>query len=349
MVSTRPTIRDVARQAGVSTATVSRVLSGATRHVRPETRERVQRAAADLRFHPNQQASALRAGRTYVVALILSDIANPFWPAFARGVQRVARLEGYQVVLANSDWERDIELEYLAMARRARFDGIIINPGELTNADLVQTGIPAVITGAGTEYADFDVISSDIAPARQEALRHLVELGHRKIGFVGLQSRHLLGRRWLAEFQEALATAGLAARPEYLTEASYLQEGGRSGAAALLGLPDPPTAILTGNDQQAIGVLTEARARGLAVPHDLSIIGTDDIEAAAVTTPPLTTLHVDRHALGESAMRMLIDRIERRGPAIARHRLAPCALVIRGSTAPPSSAVTSDDLLTVRR
>lgn len=342
-------MRDVALQAGVSTATVSRVLGGETRHVRAETRERVQRAVADLGFHPNQQASSLRAGRTYVVALILSDIANPFWPVFARGVQRVAWRDGYQMVLANSDWVREIELEYLAMAQRARFDGIIINPGELTNAELVQTGIPAVIAGADIEFTDFDIVTSNTAQGMLDALCHFSELGHRKIGFVGLPSRHPIGRKWLAEYQEALATAGHAEHPEYSVEALYAQEGGRAAAAALLSLPEPPTAILTSNDQQAIGVLAEAQSRGFTVPGDLSIIGMDDIEAAAVTTPPLTTLHVDRHVLGEIAMRFLIERMENSGPPIYRRRLEPCRLVIRGSTAPPASERGSGHRATARR
>jgi LacI family transcriptional regulator len=324
-------------------------VGGETRYIRSETRERVQRAVADLGFYPNQQASALRGGRTYVIALILSDIANPFWPAFARGVQRIARLEGYQVVLANSDWELEIELEYLAMARRARFDGIIINPGELTNAELLQTQIPAVIAGSTIEFTDFDIVTSDTAQGMLESLRYVQELGHERIAFVGLETRHPIGQVRLAEFRTALRTAGLAERPEFITEASYLPAGGRAAAATLLSQPDRPTAILTSNDEQAIGVLAEAQARGLHVPHDLSIVGIDDIEAAAITTPPLTTLHVDRQVLGEIAMRFLIERIEGYGPSIFRRRLEPCTLVTRGSTAPPRHSVSSEDQLVVRR
>ena len=350
MVPPRPTIRDVAQRAEVSTSTVSRVLSGETRHIKAETRDRVQRAAVDLQFHPNQQASALRAGRTYVVALILSDIANPFWPAFARGVQRVARLEGYQVVLANSDWIRDIELEYLAMAQRARFDGIIINPGAVTNAELLQTGIPSVISGSDIEFSDFDIVTSNTAQGMLDALRHFTDLGHQKIGFVGLPSRHPIGQKRMAEYQDALVTVGLPARSEYIVEAPYIQEGGRSAAAELLSLPDRPTAILTSNDQQAIGVLAEAQARGLNVPRELSIIGIDNIEAAAVTTPPLTTIHIDRRVLGEIAMRFLIERIENSGPPVFRRRLEPCTLVTRGTTAQSPNSVNNEaHRLAVRR
>jgi DNA-binding LacI/PurR family transcriptional regulator len=332
---TRPTIRDVALAAGVSTATVSRVLRGETHHIRPETRERVEAAARRLGFQPNLQAAALRAGRTYVVALILSDIANPFWPDFARGVQHVARLEGYQVVLANSDWERDAELEYLAMARRARFDGIIINPGRVADADLLETGIPTVVTGTEYGFAGFDVVTGDIERGALDILRHLCGLGHHRIGFVGLQAHGPVGQKRLAEYRAALAACGVSERPDYVVEAPYTQDGGRAATARLLALPEPPTAIVASNDQQAIGALAEAQALGRRVPRDLSIVGIDGIEAAAVTTPPLTTLRVDRRRLGETAMRFLIERIEGDGPAITRRRREPCELLVRGTTAPP--------------
>jgi len=331
----RSTIRDVAHSAGVSPSTVSRVLAGETRHIRAQTRERVQRAAAELDFHPNVQASALRGGRTYVIALILSDIANPFWPAFARGVQSVAHHEGYQVVLANSDWDRDTELEYLAMGHRARFDGIIINPGEVANSDLVVTEIPTVVVGPDIEFADFDVVAGDTQGGYLDALRHLADLGHRRVAHIGLLTHGATAKRRLANFQHALLEVGLPEQSEFLVAAAYTQDGGRRAMAELLALPNPPTAVLASNDQQAIGALAEAQARGVRVPHDLSIVGFDGIEATTVTTPPLTTMRVDRQSLGETAMRFLIERIEGSGPMLYRQRREPCELMVRGTTAPP--------------
>lgn len=330
----RTTIHDVASRAGVSPATVSRVLNNDLRYMRDSTRTRVEDAIRELGFQPNRQATALRGGRTYVIGLIISDIANPFWPTFARGVQRVARREGYQVVLANSDWDRDTELEYLAMAKRANFDGLIINPGTLTKDDLDAAQLPIVISGWGSRIAGFDAVSGDVGAGIDSAIAHLASLGHEQIGFVGISDEPTYGHDRLKDFQRAMALQELVVRPELCVAAIYAQEGGRAALDQLLQVTPRPTAILTSNDLQAIGMLSRAQELGLKVPDDLSIIGTDDIESSSVTSPPLTTIHVERETIGEICMRFLVERIEEGGPATYRERLTPVTLMVRGSTAP---------------
>lgn len=329
----RTTIHDVAARAGVSPSTVSRVLNNDVGYMRDTTRARVEEAIRELGFQPNRQATALRGGRTYVIGLIISDIANPFWPTFARGVQRVARREGYQVVLANSDWDHDTELEYLAMAKRANFDGLIINPGTVTAEDLEAAQLPIVISGWGSRIAGFDAVSGDVGAGIESAIAHLAALGHSQIGFVGISDEPTFGHDRLKDFQRAMALQDLAVRPELCVSAIYAQEGGRTALDRLLQADPRPTAILTSNDLQAIGMLSRAQELGLNVPDDLSIIGTDDIESSSVTTPPLTTIRVDRERSGEISMRFLVERIEGEGPATHRERLTPVTLMVRGSTA----------------
>lgn len=330
----RTTIHDVASRAGVSPSTVSRVLNNDLRYMRDSTRSRVEDAIRELGFQPNRQATALRGGRTYVIGLIISDIANPFWPTFARGVQRVARREGYQVVLSNSDWDREIELECLAMAQRANFDGLIINPGTLTREDLQTAQLPIVISGWGSRIAGFDAVSGDVGAGIEAAIAHLAALGHTQIGFTGISDEPTYGHDRLKDFQRAMELQGLTVRPELCVAAIYAQDGGRSALDQLLLADPPPTAVLTSNDLQAIGMLSRAQGLGINVPEDLSIIGTDDIESASVTTPPLTTIRVDREKIGEICMRFLVERIEDEGPASYRERLTPVTLMVRGSTAP---------------
>jgi len=186
----RPTIIDVARVAGVSKTTVSRVVGGDGSLVREETRQKVLGAIEKLGYERNAVAGGLRTNRTYTIALIIPDIANPFWPEVARGVQHALEAKGYAVVLANSDWDARREHEFLAMARRNRFDGIIINPASVTNDELVACGIPAIILGGlGSEYSDFDMVGSDSYGGTALAMTHLVSLGHQRIGLISGLSR----------------------------------------------------------------------------------------------------------------------------------------------------------------
>jgi DNA-binding LacI/PurR family transcriptional regulator len=335
MASRYPTIQEVAAKAEVSEATVSRVVRGQTHHIRAETRQRVLQVASEMGYQPNLAASALRTSRTYTVALIIPDITNPIWPVVARGVQQTARLEGYSVVLANTDWDEGTEHDYVAMARRAQMDGILINPAHVTNTELRNTAIPSVILGAHSEFPDFDIVGIDIEQGVVSAVQHLYQLGHRRIALIVAPLTLMSARKRRRGYLQGLDACGLPARDDYIVEAPYTRDGGREALARLWALPERPTAIFASNDQQAIGALTSAQVQAIHVPGDLSLVGLDDIDAASVTNPPLTTLRRSQREYGAAAMQFLLERIEGRGPALPRRRLYPCELIVRGTTAPP--------------
>jgi LacI family transcriptional regulator len=331
----RPTIIDVARVAGVSKTTVSRVISGHDSLVREETRQRVLRAIRQLGYERNVVAGSLRTDRTYMVLLVIPDIANPFWPEVARGVQDVLEAPGYGAVLANSDWDTRREHEFLAMARRNRFDGIIINPVSATRDELITDGIPAVVLGLGADYPDLDMVGSDSYAGTTLALEHLFSLGHRRIGLISGLSRRTSRSSRLASYVDFLQQRDIPVEDELIVKCPYGQESGRQSMKGLLSLDRPPTAVFAANDILAIGALQAVHQAGLQVPQDMSIIGMDDIYAASVTAPPLTTISKQKYEQGWQAGTFLLERMEGKAPQTPRRLSFPCRLVERESTAPP--------------
>ncbi|NOZ29965.1 MAG: LacI family transcriptional regulator [Chloroflexi bacterium] len=333
----RPTILDVARLAGVSKTTVSRVVNGDDRWVRPEVRRRVRQAIAELGYERNALAGGLRTGRTHTILLVLPDITNPFWPEVARGVQDALDAQGYATVLANSDWEERREREFLSMAVRNRFAGIIINPARISNDDLVASGIPTVVLGLGGKYPDLDMVGNDSFSGTALALQHLLDLGHERIGLINGVSRRSGGSSRLESYRQFFQERGLPVSEEWVVTCPYGQEFGYQSMKRLLRLDEPPTAVLAANDVLAIGALRAVQEEGLHVPDDISIVGMDDIYAVSVTTPPLTTVAKQKHALGWQAATFLLERMRHEAPEEPRRYRFPCYLVQRGSTAPPRS------------
>lgn len=329
----RPTIIDVAKHAGVSKSTVSRVISGGS--AGEETRRRVEAAIAELGYEHNAVASSMRTNRTNTVMLAIPDITNPFWPDVARGVQDVMDEAGYAVVFANSDWHGERETMFLQLAHRNRFDGILINPVQVSNAELNQTGIPTVLIGSREDYADFDVVGSDSYGGTELALEHLFSLGHRRIGLLrGLRTHPRRDRSRYTSYLDFLKKHQLSIDESLVVEYPFDQQGGFDGAKALLSLPQPPTAILAANDILALGAIKAAHEIGLTVPDDLSIVGQDDIFAAATTVPSLTTIAKPKYRIGQKAAEFLLDRIMERTSKQIRRYIFSSHLQVRGSTAP---------------
>ncbi len=331
----RPTIIDVARLAGVSKTTVARVVNGEFNLVREETRQRVLDAIEQLGYERNAIAGSLRTDRTFMIALSIPDIMNPFWPEVARGVQDTVEANGYTVVLLNNDWDADREQNHIRMMRRSQFDGLIINPTRITNDDLTDLHIPVVVLGGGDNFPDFDAVGSDTGMGVKLALEHLLDLGHTRIGLIaGLSRRRKANIRqsaYLAFHHEH----GLPVDESLIVECPFTQESGFTAMQQLMSLDDPPTAIFCANDILAIGALIAAQKAGIRVPDDVSIMGMDDIYAAATTFPPLTTIAKPKYDIGVKAANFLLQRIEGTAPDVPRHRRLPCYLVQRGSTAPP--------------
>lgn len=334
-VSQHPTIVDVARVAGVSKSTVSRVLRGDGTYVRDETRHKVWAAVKALGYEHNAVASSLRTNRTFTVLLAIPDITNPFWPEVARGVQDLMEEHGYSVVLSNSDWDTKREQGFLRMARRNRFAAIAINPTGVTNEELRQTGLPTVILGVREGYPDFDMVGSDSYGGTLQALAYLHQLGHRRIALIRGRRQGKRGRARLAAYQEFLQEQRLPYDPALVMEVPFDRDGGHQAMARLLDLDPRPTAVLAANDILAIGAMQAAHRAKVAIPRDLSIIGMDDIYPATMTNPPLTTLAKAKYEIGRQAARFLLDRIQGDRVLAPRRQVIACRLIERGSTGPP--------------
>lgn len=330
-----PTIIDVARAAGVSKSTVSRVIADDGQSVSEATRERVLAAIEALGYVPNAIASSMRTTRTNIIMLAIPDITNPYWPEVARGVQDVMDEEGYAVVFANSDWDGARERTYLDMARRNRFDGILINPVQISRQALQETGIPTVILGTRGAYGAFDRVGADSYAGIHMATTHLIELGHQRIGLILGERQSNSRDNRLAGYQDALLTAGLPFSKSLVTQVPFMRQGGKTAFLELTHLADPPTAIVCANDIIAIGALQAAHELGVRVPEEISITGLDDIDAAAATSPPLTTVSKPKYDIGRQAAIFLLERIRGDAPAAPRQLVFAGELKIRGTTAPP--------------
>ena len=328
----RPTIIDVARLAGVSKSTVSRVISGSHEGASEEAREKVQAAIRELGYEYNALAGGMRTNRTKLIMLAIPDINNHFWPEVARGIQDCMDKAGYAVIFANSDWQGYREMNFLRLARRNGLDGILINPIQVTNAELLATGIPTVLLGLREDYPDFDMVGSDSKGATLLALDYLYSLGHRRIALLLGQHQNSPRRTRLDAYLDFFSGCDLFVDPDLIVEVPFEHKGGMQGMQRLIGLNPRPTAVLASNDDIAIGALHAAVTRGLNVPQDVSIMGIDDTFAASLTIPPLSTVEKPKYQIGYRAADLLLDRI--RGEQGAPHRFAiHCHLVVRGSTA----------------
>jgi LacI family transcriptional regulator len=337
-VARRPTIIDVARLAGVSKATVARVINGEEDLVRLETRERVLEAVAQLGYERNAVAGSLRTNQTNMIALSIPDITNPFWPVVARGAQDTLERYGFSTVTVNSDWSREREQQYLRLVRRNRFDGLIINPAGVSNDELKALHIPVVTLGGGENYPDFDAVGSDSEQAALDILTYLLELGHQRIGLISGKSRRGKAYTRYHSYVMFHARNHLPMDEQLIYKADFSDQSGYEAMTYLLSLEDPPTAVFAANDMLALGALKAAYALGWKVPDDVSIVGMDDIYAASITLPPLTTVAKPKYEIGCRAAELLIQTIRGTRRNSPEHIKLPCELVKRGTTAPPRTS-----------
>ena len=334
------TIRDVAREAGVSTATVSRVLS------RPEmvnaaTRAGVMAAVEALGYTPNAAAKSLRTLRSGKLLVTVPDIANPFFALILQGIEGAALRASYAVLLGDTQHDEQREQQYASMLLRREADGLIFLGHRLPKAAaaLVRSlphGKAPVVNGC--EFSPSLGVPSvhiDNAKAAFEAVDHLCQLGHRRIGVVTGPMASPLSRDRL---KGAMARANRDRARVSLTVAGgdFSIESGIAGGEQLLGGAKPPTGIFCFNDEMAIGVLHAARLRGLRVPDDLSVIGFDDIRFAQYLDPPLTTIRQPMRELGEATVRLLLNILRGNVKDTVSVTL-PHALIMRSSTGAPRS------------
>lgn len=334
----RPTQADVARLAGVSQPVVSYVLSGdPDAPVAPETRERVLAAIAQLRYVPDRTARSLRNRRTSTVAGIIPDITNPFYPAFERGVQDIAEAAGYDLVTWNTDGVGDKERKALRAARESRVAGLIVTPFHLDLDDLLplaEDGIAVVVNGEvpyDPTPAGIDVVGIDNAAAAAGAVAYLIERGHTRIGMIAGEEGTPPREGRVRGYEQALRAHALPLDAVLIRHGDFAEAGGYHAAGELLKLPDRPTAVFAANDLMAMGAMIRFREEGVRVPEDIAIVGYDDIPAARLVHPPLTTVAQYPERIGRRAAELVVERLEGRAPAFGRRERLPFDLIVRES------------------
>lgn len=335
------TLLEVARAAGVTAATVSNVMRGKGK-VGAQTKERVLAAAQDLGYRPNLNARALAEGRPSTIALVVSSIANPFYPEFALAVERAVRQRGYFLLVCNTNDDPEQERAYLDAVGGSLAHGVLVMNADFVQLDALQAlrerGVPVVLCmwEHPAEPPPLPSIAVDFELAGRIAAEHLLKLGHRRIGaVVGSEAtgNHIWRYRG---FSEALARAGVVHTPADVRFGHDTIEAGRSAAHALLAAVPDLTALFASNDLPAIGALQAAADLGLAVPRELSVVGITDIQLAAEVRPALTTVAVptaEAASLAVEALMAMIDETPQNG---AGHRMVVSSaprLIVRGTTA----------------
>jgi DNA-binding LacI/PurR family transcriptional regulator len=337
-------IADIARVAGVSHTTVSRALRDSPL-ISTSTRERIRRLALEMGYTPNAIAQSLQTRRTNTLGLVVTSIADPFLSEVVRGVEEVARGAGFSVFLSATHNDPEQEIGVIETFHRRRVDGILVASSRITGEykqRLDQIRVPTVLINSQAEpqYEQLHCVSVDDLAGARLAVNHLLEQGHRAIGYLGTASRPRSCRQRLQGYCEALADAGVSRREEWTAivpaEEASPREDVICGRRALPRLLEAGvTALFCQNDMIAIGVLMACYRRGIAVPRDLSVVGFDDIEMASWVTPPLTTVRQPRIELGRLAAQVLLALLQRRA---AENYVLPPTLIVRESTAPRGEA-----------
>jgi LacI family transcriptional regulator len=335
----RATVRDVAEEAAVSIATVSRWLNGAIKL--PEgTAERIRRSVDKLRYEPNLHARRLSLGRTDTLALVVPDIADPFFAALAGSVEATAESLGFGLVLCATLNRPAREVDYIGRVYRNHVDGLLFatnhpDDGTLLSAISGQSGV--VLLDEDVPGVNATKVFCDNRSGGREATEHLIAAGHRRIGFIGGVEGVMSAVERSAGYAEALRSANIEIDPQLIDFGGYTAEQGRSATHRLLKLVEPPTAIFASSDQIAIGVLDVLRDVGVSVPGEMSIIAYDDVAPFGFFSPALTAIRQPVADMGRRGVEMLVGHITDSTLELAVERL-PVQLMQRGSVAPPANA-----------
>lgn len=318
-------MREVAEAAGVSVATVSRVINR-TRAVNPEAEQAVERAVGELGYRPNHLASALRRQRTGSVAMVVPHIANPYFPRLVQAVERALAADGHQLLLADSHDDPDVERDRVTTLLDRRVDGLLLVPSHEHDSRnlLAEVDVPYVLLDRSVAGVDSDRVVTDDAAGVRSAVAHLRERGRRRLAYVGAAPGTSTARVRLETFRREVGDEA----PVLLGD--FTLDWGRDAARRLLA-GDLPDAIVSANDLTAIGVALELRAAGVALPRQVAITGYDDIGFAEVSYPALTTIRQPVDEVGTAAVGLLLDRLRGEEPDARAVRLQP-RLVVRDST-----------------
>jgi LacI family transcriptional regulator len=325
-------IRDIAADAQVSVATVSRVLNG-SRTVNEALRVRVVESVARLGYQPNVFARSLRLHKSFVLGVIIPSITNPFFTAVARAVEDTALEAGYAVAICSSDQDMARERRYLDVLRNRMVDGALVTVADRQSSDLaplLQSGMPVVLVDRCLTGVTLDSVTVDTRRGAYMAVEHLLGRGYRRIGLVGGPPHVSTAVSKLEGFRQALTDHGLPIEADLMVAGEYTDASGYEAGARLLGLRNPPEAVVVANNQMTLGFFRLVRERCLRVPQEMAFIGFDDAPWAALVVPPVTVIDQPTYDLGRCATELLLERLDG-GRREIRHAVLPTRLIVRGS------------------
>lgn len=328
------TIKEIAKEAQVSVATVSRYLNGSG-YVDDDTGARIAEVVKKLDYHPNRMAQGLKSKATKNVALIVPDIQNPFYSTMAVTAQQSMMQQGYTVTLFNTYGEERMELESIRTVEKIGADGIIfagvVLQDEIGEA-MKRSGIPAVVANV-SEMADFDTVEGDAGTSTYMTTRYLLEMGHTKIGFAGAAIGNASSKNRRNGYVKALREAGIEIRKEYIFEMGQIlnSEAGLKGGYYFSALEDSPTAICCSNDLLALGIYQAFHQLKIRIPEEVSVTGVDDIMYAALCNPGLTTVTNDSRSYADVAVKALLERMQGKYTGAPRDYHVESTLIMRDS------------------
>jgi LacI family transcriptional regulator len=338
-----PNISDVAKYAGVSVTTVSRVLNDSEHPVNSVTKDRVLEAIEALNFVPNQLARALANENTHLIGVIVGDGSDPYFANIVRGISDAAKENGYLTIICNTERVPETEIGFLRLLRDYNADGIIFAGGGLINPDyqkelsgivgsLQERHVPLI--ALSNQYLNLPQVKINDLVASREMTEYLIHLGHKRIGFIAGPFTLITSQLRFDGYRQALDGAGIEYDPDLVIEGDFTYETGRRAAEELMKLEDPPTAIFGSNDREALGCLFRLDELGIRVPEQVSVAGFDDIETTQYVHPPLTTVHVPMHSIGVMGVKQFLLALAHEDlPEMIQ--TVPHELIIRASTAAP--------------
>ena len=332
-----PNIRDVAKRAGVAPITVSRVINNSG-YVSDETRRRVEEAIDELGYVPNMLGPSLRFNRTNTLALLVSDITNPFWTTVVRGVEDAANENGYYIILGNTDESEEKVTEYLDMMLRRRIDGFLLVPGKSNSASVQmirEQNIPVVVLDRQVSDPKVDVVRSDSRGGAYQLTQHLLALGHQHISALTGSHHISTSTDRVTGYTQAMTEANLSPDAIRVFWGDFTQTSGFEMTKQALAVDPPPTALLAANNFIAIGALKYLREAGVRVPEDISLVAFDDLPLSLTIDPFLTVAVQPAYEMGYQATELLLNRLSDGTSRDSKEIILPVEIVVRKSTGSP--------------
>ncbi len=329
------TINQVATLARVSTATVSHVLNNSA-NVSPKLRERVMKVVRQLNYHPNYHARSLRTRESKTVAMIIPDITNPFFPKVVRGAEDALVRQGYTLIVGNSDYQTEKEETYFRTFCEKRVDGLLLTINPTRPPDYLRrhnfTETPVVYINRVYRGVGGDAVLTDNVGGSREAVRHLLQCGHRRIGIITGPLNLTMAKRRLRGYEHALAECGIGPEADLIREGHYDVKSGYEQARALLSLTARPTALFVSNGLMTMGCVRAILESGLRCPEEIAVVSFDDLELFDIMRPRISAVEQPDYDLGSTAAEMLVKRITDRTSGPCRRKVLKTKLIVRDSS-----------------